>query len=229
MGIPGILKYRMKLAVNKCMEDEIALLDSLDTSDTVVSQKTRRKVINTLRQQKLQNSAWMQIAKRTAVACLVMVTILFGAAMCIQPVRAGLWNAILTWYEECIGITFEKEEGAEYPTIIEEVIIPEALPDGWTIEQLDGSIAGYDYMLTGPSGEIVLYMQGLVDDQEMWFDNTDCDISTILLHGQTEAYWLHYADGRNTITWQDQYTFTLAGEDVSKEVLVEIAENIKVK
>ena len=47
----------MKLAVNKCMEDEIALFDSLDTSDTAVSQKTRRKVMNTLRQQKLQNSS----------------------------------------------------------------------------------------------------------------------------------------------------------------------------
>ena len=217
----------MKLAVNKCMEDEIALFDSLDTSDTAVSQKTRRKVMNTLRQQKLQNSAWMQIVKRTAVACLVIITIAFASAMCIQPIRAGLWNAILTWYEECIGITFEKEEDAEYPTIIEERIVPETLPDGWTIEQLDGSKFGYDYMLTGPSGEIVLYMQGLVDGQEMWFDNTDCEINTILLHDQTEAYWIHYADGSNTITWKGQYIFTLAGLDVSKEILVEIAEAIK--
>lgn len=217
----------MKLAVNKCMEDEIALFDSLDTSDTAVSQKTRRKVMNTLRQQKLQNSAWMQIVKRTAVACLVIITIAFTSAMCIQPIRAGLWNAILTWYEECIGITFEKEEDAEYPTIIEERIVPETLPDGWTIEQLDGSKFGYDYMLTGPSGEIVLYMQGLVDGQEVWFDNTDCEISTILLHDQTEAYWIHYADGSNTITWKGQYIFTLAGLDVSKEILVEIAEAIK--
>ncbi len=217
----------MKLAVNKCMEDEIALFDSLDISDTAVSQKTRRKVMNTLRQQKLQNSAWMQIVKRTAVACLVIITIAFASAMCIQPIRAGLWNAILTWYEECIGITFEKEEDAEYPTIIEERIVPETLPDGWTIEQLDWSKFGYNYMLTGPAGETVLYMQGIVNDQEMWFDNTDCEINTILLHGNIEAYWLHYAYGCNTITWQDRYTFTLIGEDVSKEILVEIAEAIK--
>ena len=223
----GNFDILMKLAVNKCMEDEIALFDSLDTSDTAVSQKTRRKVMNTLRQQKLQNSAWMQIVKRTAVACLVIITIAFASAMCIQPIRAGLWNAILTWYEECIGITFEKEEDAEYPTIIEERIVPETLPDGWTIEQLDGGTIGYNYMLTGPAGETVLYMQGVVNDQEMWFDNTDCEINTILLHGNIEAYWLHYAYGCNTITWQDRYTFTLIGEDVSKEILVEIAEAIK--
>jgi len=217
----------MRQVVRNCTAEEFEEFRTGDVTGVTVHPRIRRKVKAAIRRMHRQTSMGWQILKRTAVACLVIITIAFASAMCIQPIRAGLWNAILTWYEECIGITFEKEEDAEYPTIIEERIVPETLPDGWTIEQLDGSKFGYDYMLTGPSGEIVLYMQGLVDGQEMWFDNTDCEINTILLHDQTEAYWIHYADGSNTITWKGQYIFTLAGLDVSKEILVEIAEAIK--
>ena len=214
-------------AVRNCTAEEFEEFRSGDVTGVTVHPRIRRKVKAAIRRMHRQTSMGWQILKRTVVACLVIVTVAFASAMCIQPVRAGLWNAILTWYEECIGITFEKEEDAEYPTIIEERIVPETLPDGWTIEQLDGGTIGYNYMLTGPAGETVLYMQGVVNDQEMWFDNTDCEINTILLHDQTEAYWIHYADGSNTITWKEQYIFTLAGLDVSKEILVEIAEAIK--
>lgn len=217
----------MKLAVNKCMEDEIALFDSLDVSEVTVSDKTRRKVTMTLRRQSIRNSAWLQMTKRVVVACLVFVTVFFASAMCIQPVRAAFWNAIVTWYEEYIGIVFEKGEEIEYPTTIEERILPESLPDEWEIEVLVESIVRNEYMLSGPSNEIVLYSQNIVDEAEMWYDNTDCEVNEITIHDQTEAYWIHYADGSNTITWRGKYIFTLAGLDVSKEMLVEIAEVIK--
>lgn len=217
----------MKLAVNKCMEDEIALFDSLDVSEVTVSDKTRRKVTMTIRRQSIRNSAWLQMTKRVAVACLVFVTVFFASAMCIQPVRAAFWNAIVTWYEEYIGIVFEREDEIEYPTTIEERILPESLLDGWTIEVLVESIASNEYMLSGPSNEIVFYSQDIVDEAEMWYDNTDCVVNKITIHDQTEAYWIHYADGSNTITWKEQYIFTLVGLDVSKEILVEIAETIK--
>lgn len=217
----------MKLAVNKCMEDEIALFDSLDVSEVTVSDKTRRKVTMTLRRQSIRNSAWLQMTKRVVVACLVFVTVFFASAMCIQPVRAAFWNAIVTWYEEYIGIVFEREEEIEYPTTIEERILPEFLPEGWTIDVLDESEYSNEYMLTGPLNELVFYRQGIVDETETWYDNTECKINIITIHEQTDAYWIRYTDGSNTLTWKEQYIFTLAGLDVSKEILVEIAEAIE--
>jgi len=119
----------MKLAVDKCMEDEIAEFDALDTSDITVPEKTRRKVMNTLRMKYLRESLGVQIMKRITVACLAIVTVLFAAAMSIQPIRAAFWEAVVTWYEDYIAIRMEKDPEVDYPKVIEERILPENLPE----------------------------------------------------------------------------------------------------
>ena len=73
----------MKSAVDKCMEDEIAEFDALDTSDVIVHEKTKRKVMNSLRMKYLRESLGVKILKRVMVACLVMVTVMFTVAMSI--------------------------------------------------------------------------------------------------------------------------------------------------
>ena len=216
----------MKLAVDKCMEDEIAEFDALDTSDITVSDKTRRKVMNTLRMKYLRESIGFQITKRITVACLAIVTVLFAAAMSIQPIRAAFWEAVVTWYEDYIAIRIEKDPEVDYPKVIEERILPENLPDGWRMEVFSEDKAGGLYQIYGTNNEYIVYQQMVVTDAVPWLDNKDCVVKEIMIKDNVEGYLLTYSDGDIIVYWIEQYEFSLSGRYVSKEQLLQIAKKL---
>lgn len=218
----------MKLAVDKCMEDEIAEFDALDTSDVIVPEKTKRKVMNSLRMNCLRESLGVKILKRVMVACLVMVTVMFTVAMSIKPIRAAFWEAVVTWYENYISIRYEANE-TDYPKLIEKRIMPQSLPSGWRIDVLDESDASVNYLITGTNGEIIYYDQIAIDNEEIWFNNKGAVEEKVFID-DNEAYIYSYRDGESTeynVIWRDEYIFILSSEHVSKEILIQIAETIK--
>ena len=216
----------MKLAVDKCMEDEIAEFDALDTSDITVPEKTRRKVMNTLQMKYLRESIGFQITKRITVACLAIVTVLFAAAMSIQPIRAAFWEAVVTWYENYLAIRIEKDPRIDYPKVINERILPEDLPEGWKIDVIGEDKVGGMYEIYGTAEEYIVYEQIVFTGRYVWYDNTDCTIDEILINGDTTAYLLTYLDGDIAIHWVDRYEFSLFSENSSHEQIIIIAENI---
>lgn len=216
----------MKLAVDKCMEDEIAEFDALDTSDITVTEKIRRKVMNALRMKYLCESIGVQIMKRITIACLAIVTVLFAAAMSIQPIRAAFWEAVVTWYEDYIAIRMEKDPDVDYPKVIEERILPENLPEGWRIEIVSENKASGRYHMYGSDGEYIIYKQMVATDTSSWYDNTDCAIEEITIDDNVSGYLLTYSDGDIIVYWMEQYKFSLLGRDTSKELLIQIAKDI---
>ncbi len=216
----------MKLAVDKCMEDEIAEFDALDTSDITVPEKTRRKVMNTLRMKYLRESIGFQITKRITVACLAIVTVLFAAAMSIQPIRAAFWEAVVTWYEDYIAIRMEKDPEVDYPKVIEERILPENLPEGWRIETVSEDKAGGRYHMYGTDGEYIIYKQMVVTDTSSWYDNTDCIIEEITIDDNVKGYLLTYSNGDIVVYWMERYKFSLLGRNTFEELLIQIAKDI---
>lgn len=216
----------MKLAVDKFMEDEIAEFDALDTSDVTVTEKTRRKVMNTLRMKYLRESIGFQVTKRIMVACLAIVTVLFAVAMSVQPVRAAFWEAVVTWYEDYIAIRMKKDPEVDYPKVIEERILPENLPEGWRTEVFSESKAGGMYHIYGPKDEYIVYKQMVVTDTSSWYDNTDCVVEEIVLDDNVKGYLLTYSDGDIVVCWMEQYKFSLLGRGASKEQLIQIAKDI---
>ena len=215
----------MKLAVDRCMGDEIALFNSLDTTGVTVSSKTKRKVMNAIKLHNLRKSVLFKVTKRVTVACLAVVTVIFSIAMCIQPIRAAFWNAIVQWYEDYIGIRYEVVEN-DYPKIIEKKMLPQSLPEGWTIEILDECDFSVNYLISGTNGETIYYDQKIVSTEEIWFNNKDCVEEKILLNN-IEAYIYSYSYNNGNLIWKDDYIFILSGENVSKEILIEIAGTIK--
>ncbi|MBR4000338.1 MAG: DUF4367 domain-containing protein [Clostridia bacterium] len=167
-----------------------------------------------------------QILKRTVVACLVIVTVAFASAMCIQPVRAAFWNAIVTWYERYVDIAFVAEE-ENFPQTILERKIPE-IPDGWTITVIKESKYSGIYCMEGPEGKSITYKQSVYSGMSNWFDNTDCDIQEILLHDETKAILITYHQEESfALTWFDEYEYNLRGEHITAEQLIALAESIR--
>ncbi len=215
----------MKLAVDKCMQDEITDFLSLDTSEVMVNGKTKRKVMNTVRRVLWKESAGVQILKRITVACLIVVAVLFATAMSIQPIRAGLWEAIITWYEDCVAIRIEKGADIDYPKIIEKRVLPNNLPEGWKIEPLSESDVNLVYQIFGTNGEYLSYQQRIIADGRTLYDNTECSIEEIQLSDSIIAYLIVYSEGQVALDWTtDQYKFSFYGENISRELLIQIAK-----
>lgn len=184
----------MRQAVRNCVEEEFFEFRTGDVSGVTVHPRIRRKVKAAIRRMYLRSSVGWQVLRRSVAACLVIVTVAFASAMCIQPVRAAFWNAIVTWYEEYIGIVFEKEPEIEYPSIIENRILPE-LSDEWNIDVISESDRSGLYVITGPNNENITYRQKVYNGTETWYDNTECVINEIVLNGKFKAYLCTYPAG----------------------------------
>lgn len=224
------MRVILKLAAEQCLDEDVAAFDALDISDITVSRKTRNRVLRAA--SKAQTDAswhiFTQVLKKAAVICLVTVSLLFAAAMSIEPVRAAFWEAIVTWYDEYIGINFDYEDEGYIPTKIERVILPD-IPEGWETVELTSDSVTVFYMIYGTEGEYITYQQMTSDDGEIWVDNTDCIFEMILLNEKYDAYLCTHNDGRYQIIWKNRYVFAISGENVDLDVLIGIAETINKK
>ena len=213
-------------AVRNCTAEEFEAFRTGDVTGVTVHPRIRRKVKAAIRRMHRQASKGWQILKRSAAACLVIVTVAFASAMCIQPVRAVFWNAIVTWYERYIDIAFVAEED-NVPKKIHERKLPE-IPEGWTISVIYESEYSGFYEIEGLAGEYVTFHQSVNTGTPTGFDNTDCDIGEILLHDETQAIFITYhQDEAFAITWLDEYEYILLGEHITAEQLIAMAESIQ--
>lgn len=214
----------MKLAANACMDDEAAFFDELDTTNVTTTARTRRLVERANRKAKRRSPIRLKKMKRIAVACVIAGAILLGTVMGVPPVRASLWDKIISWYREYVGVFFEKEDA---PVYVEGEFLPAYLPDGWTIEAIGDSQSGKLYMISGTHEETIYYRYRAVIEKEVMVDNHDCIVEKIKLNNEILAYFCTYPDGRVNLTWQGEYTFVLEGNKNLREILISIAESIK--
>ena len=217
----------MRLAVRNCEEEDFAEFQTMDPSDTEVHPRIRRKVRQAIRKAYLRESIAWRILRNSAVACLVIITVLFSAVMAIPPVREALRDALVTWHERYISVAFETDADAEYPETIETRHLPQ-IPEGWTMSVVDESEKSIYYRMIGPDEKRVTYQQSIYTGREQKYDNTECEIQKILLNDQTEALLISYhSEPLFTITWVDQYQYTLTGDFVILEELIAMAESVR--
>lgn len=218
----------VKLAVQEYMEKEITDFDALDDSEISVSAKAVRKFNNRLLIQKIREAKILLYTKRIAVAVMVVVTVTFAGAMCIQPVRAAFWDAVITWCERYLIVQLAEDEAEEYPQKIEKRMLPAYLPEGWVLEVYVEDETGGMYDLIGPEGEYIGYDQKVFyPDSPTLYDNTDCSVSEITIRDDISACLLTYGDGRFTLSWVDEYEFHLQATPMPLEELLRIAESIQ--
>jgi len=215
----------MRLAVRNCEEEDFAEFQTMDPSDTEVHPRIRRKVRQAIRKAYLRESIAWRILRNSAVACLVIITVLFSAVMAIPPVREALRDALVTWHERYICVAFETD--AEYPETIETRHLPQ-LPEGWTMTVIGESDKSIYYRMIGPDEKYVTYQQSVYTGREQKYDNTECDIQKILLNDQTEALLITYhSELSYNVSWADQYCYSLTGYSVTPEELIALAESVR--
>ena len=172
------------------------------------------------------------MTKKIGIGILVALAVFAMLGMAIPPVREAVIRTVFTWYDTHFGVRYETETDEAFPTVIEEVILPTWLPDGWTLETSFSGKLAVDHILSDGNGDFIDLEQTILqpDHETTWFDNTDVEIETVLLNDHTEAHLFSYADGGRILTWVDRYEFILSGyadTGGDADVLIRIAESMK--
>ncbi len=102
----------LKVVATDLVREDAEYAQAIDTSNTVVSEKTLRKVRRRIKN--YDKSAWwseLPLACRRAVAAvLVVCTMSFALCMSIDGVRAEIVNTVLEWHDKFVSVFYVAEE-----------------------------------------------------------------------------------------------------------------------
>lgn len=165
--------------------------------------------------------------KRVAAVILIACTLSFAAAMSVEAVRTAIWNAIVTWYDDYVAISFRKDGVSDAPETI--VTKKEPMMDGYEREVLLDSqgmfIVNYVY-----NDFNVMYSQLVLEENEALFDNTMAALKTVKI-GAYEGQLLIAVDKSAIfLMWNDgEYTYTLQtdSDNGREDQLIHIAQSVQ--
>lgn len=73
---------------------EAAAFMSLDVSGIKDNPRIKNRILN--RAKNKRSASWVSTLRIAAVACLIIISMVFTACMCIPEVRESMWNAFVS-------------------------------------------------------------------------------------------------------------------------------------
>lgn len=220
------LEIALRFALQDCFEEEIAEMEAIDPSDYPVSEKTKRRfnhALNKAMRQETWNLTIPRPLKKAAVVVLIVATVLFTAMIATPTVRAAVWDVIVKWYDQYIGVRFNPE--VETPTTIQEILLPDNLPDGWVFERILEGVYEIESIIISPEGDEYYISQYVIGNDEYWQDNTSIEIQNVEIALGVEGK-LFYNDNMVSLYWMDKYLFVVSGEEKNTERVIELSHNM---
>ena len=189
----------------------------------------RRKILRMDRRARVKREfgPLFVVLKRAVAVIMIICTLSFASVMSVEAVRTAIWNAIVTWYDDYVAISFRKDGVGDAPETI--VTKKEPLMDGYEREVLIDSqgmfTVNYAY-----NDFNVMYSQLVLEENEALFDNTMAVLKTVKI-GAYEGQLLIAAD-KSTIflMWNDgEYAYTLQtdSDNSRDDQLIHIAQSVQ--
>ena len=212
----------LKAAADKCLDDDVNEFMSLETDNVEIYPITENRVMSRLRARRVNG-----FQKAVRAASIILVSI-FALSMCIQPIRAAFIGAIVTWYEDHVGIRYESSRD-KYPD--REVSFPAKL--GYVPERLSIMLekeSGNNYTCYLENGENGLVCFSQFEDYEKELSISKqflCEEMVFLRDGDVKAKLFIYDRGKYILVWKEKYMFTIMSENVELDELIKLAEGIE--
>ena len=218
---------------------------SLDVSGIKDNPHIKNRILN--RAKNKRSASWISTLRIAAVACLIIISMVFTACMCIPEVRESMWNAFVEWYDDHISVRFKQHEDAtgdvtkeeessdiqEPPSRIEDNVVATYLPEGYYSEVSETSSMFTHILCYDAEGNmmfrLVQTVLGDADEDDILLDNENDPITTMHING-SEGILVEYPDvpGLYYLVWQDEsYQYSLYGSFTSVSELMKIAEGIR--
>ena len=219
----------LRAVLGECMREDGEWLTHSVPTNAQVSRAADRKISAAIHRD-ARKDRWtpiMVFLRKSAVALASAFAVLFILAMTVQPVRAALWNAVVTWYDTTVRVIFTTE--SPFPATIERVKHPDPIPDGWTLEGESVSASAASYDLTDGGDRFVFVLQSVANaSSETRFEREDeVKVEKLKIRGDMDALLVVREDGTLSLTWTDEYYFILTGFGVDASFLVAVAEGLK--
>lgn len=189
----------------------------------------RRKILRMDRRARVKREfgPLFVVLKRAVAVIMIICTLSFASVMSVEAVRTAIWNAIVTWYDDYVAISFRKDGVGDAPETI--VTKKEPMMDGYEREVLLDSQGMFtvNYVYNDFN---VMYSQLVLEENEALFDNTMAVLKTVKI-GAYEGQLLIAAD-KSTIflMWNDgEYAYTLQtdSDNSRDDQLIHIAQSVQ--
>ena len=220
----------MKIAANRCLAADVSEFLALNTEDTVVDPGVEKRVVRKLKFDEWKNVRRVstKALKYAVIALMSAVSLFFGVAMTIQPVRAAFFGAIVTWYEDYVRVTFEAGEPNEVNA--ENELVPAKLgylPEGWSITSEHSSDSLYSCDITNTNDRVIRFTQSKDLENGSGIDNDTYEQEIIMIKNDTVEANLFILEDGFVLIWKDEYMYRLESENAEMFELIMIAESIE--
>ena len=219
----------LKIAAVDLVRKDMEYANSLDTSSTVVSEKTLRKVRRRIKNHD-KGVWWNELpfaCRRAIAAVLIVCTLSFALCMSVEAVREQIVNTVLEWYDKFVAVFYMAEEVKLEK--IEEYREPSLQIAGSERMVVSKAELEYSIMYIKDDAIIITYDQRLITDASYDFNSENGCVQENIKINDYKAVLLKY-DGLSNLTWHDHeyyYVISLFTEDIDIDTLILIAESVK--
>ena len=224
-NLDTILKTYAQSRVKK----DIDLARSVDTSKTVVSKKTLRKVRSLIKNYD-RTSAWNElpiVLRRIVAAVLIVCTISFAMCLSVEAIRNEIVNTIVDWYDKFVALFHIADTPSDK---IEEYKEPTLQLEG--VEKIifvkDSTI--YSIKYTSSGDPVIKYQQDIIGNATFKIDSEcDCSRNNTIVN-DCPAILFTYNDGTNLLVWSDSkyaYSIFSCTRAIDVDTLIFMAESVE--
>lgn len=214
-------------AAKELVNDDVRFAHSIDTSKTVVSEKTLRRVRRQIKNYDTTPVRARTLSFRRAVAAVLVVCILsFGLCMSIDAVREKIIDTIIQWYDKFVAVFYVAED---VPLdVIEEYKEPTLFMNGVEKKVLVKNNKFYSIIYTKDGEVIIKYHQMPISATANKINNENCNIEELEINDN--EYILYSNENSKVIVWVDygyRFVISLYDTNIQLDELLRIAESIK--
>ena len=204
-------------------------LERLDGTESVGFSPEFDKKIKKLRRSvgiKEQAAGFGKAARSIALTLAVVLSLCFCALLTQQEVYAAVQNVIRETFSDHDLLTFRNKEQTEFDDSKRLGYIPER----YELTQINfaGNCITMQYLNAHSDSDLFVFSYSSAGSSFFDMDNERHEYVEETINGQLYCFYIATQDGEdNTAIWyNDSYVYCISGQ-LSKEEIVEIAENIK--
>ena len=222
--------------ISACVHNNVTsdgkVFKAIDTSGISENPEFKEKILSQINKTHPTILKWR--LKTALIACLILISILFTACMCIPTIRESIWNAAINFYDKYLVINYTPDITQEEvpPKTIEKIAELTYVPDGYYAELYpDNSTTSkiiiiYDSITNKES--FILLQYTVYEEVMVSYDDT-FPITKTTVNGY-EATLIEYPNGTDTflIIWSDGvYQYYLNGYYTNADMILKIAQGVK--
>ncbi len=220
----------LKEALQECLDEELKEIDEMVANSpphefSPQFEKRMKKLINSIgRKDRIKK--YKQICVKVVVTAAAIMGVIFGGLLTQPPVYAAVQNVIRTVFDR-----FDKYDYIGNELTVENFnnnIRLGYVPDGYYLSSGDYSHISVSLIYESENKNEIIFDYGIAEGASSVYDNEHNSYSNFKINGMEYHYYdSNDRDFFNMLIWyRDGYCFSLLAH-LSKEELVEIAENVK--